>query len=550
MPSPGFRSVRTELPTVSTDAGGDASSVGENASRRGVDGPRRASPLRRRTVHGVRILVVVGLLALLPSPHGDSVSARLWQGALLQQDVATKSIDVNQLTAPPLSQVQAVVPSASKVSTEADAEGLFSVDTGKAVAKVSDTMPWAEGIAGYRGPTGVLLRMDEAGVIQAATLSESHDTDEHVEAVVSDAAFWDQFVGLGWGGTSKDGNPVELDGVSGATLTSLAAAGGVLRRLGGERASLLFTEPLSLDDARLVWPDARSVTGDEVAQVQQSDGSTTTLIRTGVFVDDEIGYQGPTELLIGIDSEGVIETIRVRGSLDNEPYVGYVREEKYTFWPEFRGMTLDSLSGWDAETAGVEGISGATMTSMAVARTLPRAAASIVEQGGVDRWLKEPESPSLQSRLLAFWHSIRWSRADLGTVFLLLFVWLAHRFRWFHQRFRPIWLLAVIGVIGLWSGNLISLALIAGWATSGVSVHLAVGLVLVFVVALLSPPTRGSNPYCNHLCPHGAAQQLLRPGAKSRRRIQLPVPPAKRFGLSARLDVGGRLSVAAVSPQQ
>ncbi|MEM9366527.1 MAG: FMN-binding protein [Planctomycetota bacterium] len=519
MPLLGFRSLRIELPTVSEGS----EPVAGTASRRvSKSSPRRAPDWQRRSVHAVRVAVVVALLALLPSPHGDSLSLRLLRGDMLPRERGNVVVDPCELMPPQLSQVQAIVGNAIKVALQADSAGLFRVDTRAESTRVSDTLPWAEGIAGYRGPTGVLIQMDANETVQAATLSTSHDTDEHVEAVLKDSQFWDQFIGLTWGGRKPNGRSLEFDGVTGATLTSLAAAGGVLRRLGGEGKSLLFAGPLTLDDAKRIWPDAQSVLGTEIAQVQRSDGSTAMLLRTGSFIDDEIGYQGPTELLIGLETEGLIEVIRVRDSLDNEPYVGYVRDEKYSFWPEFQGMSLESLALWDPEEAGVEGISGATMTSMAVARTLPRFANEITKRGGVAAWLVKTERPSITSRWIALWNSIRWNAVDVATICLLLFLGVIHRFRWFHQRLRVAWLLMVIGVIGLWSGNLVSLALVSGWATSGISVHLAIGLVVIFAVALVSPPTRGSNPYCNQLCPHGAVQQLLRPGLRSRRRMQLP----------------------------
>jgi len=82
-------------------------------------------------------------------------------------------------------------------------------------------------------------------------------------------------------------------------------------------------------------------------------------------------------------------------------------------------------------------------------------------------------------------------------------------------------LLAVIVVIGLWSGNLISMALVAGWSAEGVPWRLAPGLSAIAAVTLFTPPIAKSNPYCNHLCPHGAIQQLIKPGSRRRRHLKL-----------------------------
>jgi polyferredoxin len=92
-----------------------------------------------------------------------------------------------------------------------------------------------------------------------------------------------------------------------------------------------------------------------------------------------------------------------------------------------------------------------------------------------------------------------------------------HLFR--KRMFRKIWLLAVIIVIGLWAGNLVSLALIAGWSVGGVAWQLAPGLAAIAMIAIAAPPLTGRNSYCNHLCPHGAVQQLIKPSRQSRRRF-------------------------------
>jgi polyferredoxin len=93
---------------------------------------------------------------------------------------------------------------------------------------------------------------------------------------------------------------------------------------------------------------------------------------------------------------------------------------------------------------------------------------------------------------------------------------------WFRIRWiRRCWLAAVVSIIGLWTGNLISLALIAGWSAEGIAWRLAPGLAAVVILALALPVVSKSNPYCNHLCPHGAIQQLIRPASESKRRLAI-----------------------------
>ena len=70
--------------------------------------------------------------------------------------------------------------------------------------------------------------------------------------------------------------------------------------------------------------------------------------------------------------------------------------------------------------------------------------------------------------------------------------------------------LAAVVYLGFLHGDMVSQALLAGWAQSGVPWRLAPGLLLLVAVAFLVPLLTRKQVYCHHLCPHGAAQQLLR----------------------------------------
>ena len=64
------------------------------------------------------------------------------------------------------------------------------------------------------------------------------------------------------------------------------------------------------------------------------------MLRTGKLSDDVVGYQGPTELLIQLDITHKIQSVKIRKSFDNEPYVDYVRTEY--------GLEAVSRNGYEA----------------------------------------------------------------------------------------------------------------------------------------------------------------------------------------------------------
>ncbi|TWU54643.1 Electron transport complex subunit RsxG [Rubripirellula tenax] len=427
----------------------------------------------RRFTHPVRLASVVALLWLIPSP-------------------ASKPIDA---TDPPrLAEIRAMLGDAGILVGDVDANGMWQLKDGSGAShgSLARTLPAAKKIVGYRGPTEAMMVFDADLQITAVGLLHSADTTEHVDAVRASADFFRQFIGWGWGGRGSENR---IDGVSGATLTSMALAQGIVKRIGGDRPSLIFPDDVS-DAERAKWSD-------------DSD-SSQDLVRTGPYTDNIIGYQGPTELLMTLDADQRVVSMGIRTSFDNEPYVDYVRTER-SFWKRFTGRTIDDLATMDPMAEGIEGVSGATMTSLAVADTVVAAANEIVQRGADE---------SSDATAVA----VRWTIADVITIATILAAALFRRLQWFRSTVgRKVWLLSVLIVIGLWAGNLISMALIAGWSAQGIAWRLAPGLASIVVVAFLVPPLTKANPYCNHLCPHGALQQLVKPTPKSRRRVSFPV---------------------------
>ncbi|MEM8667369.1 MAG: FMN-binding protein [Planctomycetota bacterium] len=396
----------------------------------------------------------------------------------------------------------------SVIVPEANTSGMWPVvdDRNETIALVARTLPAAEDAVGYRGPTEASIVLTPDLTIASVAVLSSADTSEHVEAVRLDEPFLSQFRGWSWGNPPNS----KIDAVSGATLTSMALAEGVLARIGTSRPSLVFPNALTLDEIKDWFPEASNM--DDLGTIRDETGAQLgRVIRSGPLSDDVVGYQGPTELLIKMDPTNEVSAVRIRQSFDNEPYVGYVRQER-GYWALFRGMTLQQLAEFSPADEGVEGVSGATMTSLAVADTLVATAQADT--------IRPTESESAPNNLL---ENVRFTAADIGTVVTLLALLVTRRFKRFRRGFlRQCWLVTVVVVIGLWSGNLLSLALISGWSAEGIAWRLAPALTIIFVVAMLAPPLTKNNPYCSHVCPHGAIQQLVIPKQKPKHRIRLP----------------------------
>jgi polyferredoxin len=63
--------------------------------------------------------------------------------------------------------------------------------------------------------------------------------------------------------------------------------------------------------------------------------------------------------------------------------------------------------------------------------------------------------------------------------------------------------------VGFIAGDLVALKLMGGWTRSGIPWSTAPGLVLLVAAAFLVPWTTRKPLYCHHVCPHGAAQELI-----------------------------------------
>jgi NosR/NirI family nitrous oxide reductase transcriptional regulator len=407
---------------------------------------------------------------------------------------------------------------------------------GRVVGTALRTSPAGDAAIGFSGPTDLVVVCDAGLAVAGVEILSSHDTRDHVRAVEGDRAFFESFRGRSLASLAERGPRRETDAVAGATLTSLAIREAIALRLGGGSPVSRFARHPDLSDLRLVHPEAAAIEADpgDASVIRVADAAGIPLgfaIRTSPAADSIIGYQGPTDAIVGFDAAGRVCGVAVLESFDNEPYVGYVRDDR-RFRGLWRGMTIESLAGLDAEHNGVEGVSGATMTSQAVARGIlaalrqHAAGPGAVRPAGLAGLIGRIEGPQ--------WGAIAVILAGVATAFTRL------RGGRFGRIVLP---LVVIGYLGFGAGALVSQAQVWGWAKAGVPTGAAV-LVVLAVLAVVLPATTRRNVYCSHLCAHGAAQQLLvrirLPGRAGSGAVAVPSPTASGGGLLARLRSSGR----------
>ena len=214
------------------------------------------------------------------------------------------------------------------------------------------------------------------------------------------------------------------------------------------------------------------------------------VVRTQPACRDIIGYAGTTDALVVLDRDWKILGLKIHASEDTASYINDITLDR-RFLKKWNGLTWDGAAALDLKAAGIEGVSGSTMTSMAIAQSVKARL-----QLGRDQ---------LAARV-----PLRFAARDLALLGVLAAAGLMAfgRTEW-RQRWKRPYQIALLVYVGFIAGDLIAQKLLVGWARGGVPWTSAPGLLLLTAAALLVPWASGKPFYCHHICPHGAAQELI-----------------------------------------
>ena len=423
----------------------------------------------------------------------------------------------------PLTEVKEILPLAFSLGPDTDNPStLQALDQNeKLLGRVTQTSPEGDSAIGFSGPTNVMVIWDQDQKVSSVSIRSSGDTVDHVDAIIEEPTFFDQFTGM----TRKElAQSNKIETVSGATLTSLAIVDAISLRFGGEKQASRFPNPIQIEEVQEHIPAASqlipSATHPSLLEILDING--TKLGQTGrssPHADQIIGYQGPVDSLLVFDTNGSLTGMKIRSSFENEPYADYPNDDAY-FASLFTGRSISQLADMNLTEEEVEGVSGATMTSMAMAEGIVKTA-TIWEQ---EKLLNQEAKKSF----------INWKARDYGSLAVILLAgFVAFNKRGKTKFFRVSLQVLLVCYLGLVNGDILSQALFAGWAQSGVPWERAPILALLTLAALLVPMTTGKAFYCHQLCPHGAAQQWMRKFRKNTGRL-----PKKLDGILKFLPVG------------
>ena len=253
--------------------------------------------------------------------------------------------------------------------------------------------------------------------------------------------------------------------------------------------------PIRVDEVKSFLPEAAGLRPDSSERdglfvLDRAGRELGYIVRTQPQCRDIIGYCGVTDVLVVLDPGWKILGLKVHASDDTGEYVENVVLDR-RFLKKWNGMTWGAAAALDLNAAGIEGVSGATMTSMAIARSVKARL-----QMGAGEMAARP--------------ALRLGWRDWGMlVVLLLAAMMAFGKAEWRRRWKRPYQVALVVYVGFVAGDLVAQKLLAGWARSGIPWSTAPGLVLLVAAAFAVPWTTRKPFYCHHVCPHGAAQELI-----------------------------------------
>ena len=434
-------------------------------------------------VHTCRVVLFLVVIFLIRKQHRELIESQLDATAL-------KSLTVES--------VQEWLPGATVLASWDQRSGTRSVLSmeEEKIGAILQTAPIGNTAIGYLGPTNLLVVLSSDGRILDISILVSEDTVEHVTAVADSKDFLSAYKGLAW--DFPDLWP-DIDTVSGATLTSYAVKQAIRRRAGSQVNLSKFPNEVQASELLPFFPEHQSLNIENLSEnpnlvfgpvYGNADGIVGYFLRTSPTANSLSGYQGPTDTLIGFDEQFRYLGSLIRSSYDNEPYVRYVKEDTYLD-DLVRGKTIQEISDYDSSE--YEGVSGATMTSLNVLSGIQTTARHL-----------QKYNAGKGSNVNWSWILTECMTAMLGFAGIFLsWVGMKHRRKW-----RLAFQLILIVFLGFIAGEMLSQAVVVGWAKNGFPLANAPGMVFLCVSALTIPVISKHNTYCDHICPFGAVQQL------------------------------------------
>ena len=182
--------------------------------------------------HFCRFICLVVIVSLIHQSHQDFLADLKEKGQPIQ-----------------LNEVKEILPSASLLSPDSnDPSTLQALDQNEDfLGMVTQTSPEGDSAIGFSGSTNIMVVWDEDQKVSSVSIRSSGDTIDHVDAILEEPAFFEQFIGKSREELTQSN---KIESVSGATLTSLAIMDAISLRFGGEKQASRFPKPIEIEEVQ------------------------------------------------------------------------------------------------------------------------------------------------------------------------------------------------------------------------------------------------------------------------------------------------------------
>lgn len=207
------------------------------------------------------------------------------------------------------------------------------------------------------------------------------------------------------------------------------------------------------------------------------------------------GYGGPLTLMVGTDPNGGIVGVKVVTNRETPNF--FHQLDIHDFYDQFTGK---NYSGQFSVGSDIDGVSGATLSSEAVAQSIRAAVRGIATNA-----IAGAEIPPLQE-------SVKFGLPEVALIALFVVSFILHRIKQPRIKKAGRWIVLLTGVVVLGFvlnkpftlSNVITL-LSGYWPDWHNNLYWFLLLGGIFLVTII----QGKNPYCSWFCPFGATQEIL-----------------------------------------
>ncbi len=257
--------------------------------------------------------------------------------------------------------------------------------------------------------------------------------------------------------------------------------------------------------------DIQKVVSDATALDENSDNSITILDKNDNVISKALysrnfdakfqGYAGETPLMIYFNQDNVITNVQLLQNEESPEYIAHIAQKGlFASWNDLPVDTITALKSVDA-------ITGATYSSNAIIKTVHKAMGNYL-------------AIRYQSQSISFKQIIQ----PVLTIILLLVSLSMTLKKWF-RKYYWYYLVAILGVFGLWLKQMLSTETLYNWLVKGLPWQSNWELIAILILAIAMGLLGHKNYYCTYLCPMGALQVLAS-----------KVSPFKKRGLQLKIS--------------